>query len=151
MHRPIQGGIPCVVLQPAALIARLAAIVPPPRRHVTRYFGVLSSHSSLRSQVVPMQTSAPELPPEAADEAKPPSRFRYISWAELLRRTWGIDVLKCDTCGGRMRLIALVKTDSTIKKILGAMGLPTEPPQPHPARPPPPAPGKHGGGDDRLN
>jgi hypothetical protein len=41
-------------------------------------------------------------------------------------------------------LIALIKTEDTIKKILSAMGLPTEAPKPHPARPPPSEPG-HGG------
>jgi hypothetical protein len=69
----------------------------------------------------------------------------------LLRRTWAIDVLECPTCGGRLRLIALVKTQATIKKILGAMGLPTEPPHPHPARPPPSARAEVGGGEDSLN
>lgn len=46
--RPWLDGTNSVVLAPLALIARLAAIVPPPKRHVTRYFGVLSSHSGLR-------------------------------------------------------------------------------------------------------
>jgi hypothetical protein len=60
-------------------------------------------------------------------------------------------VLQCHTCGGRLRLIALVKTETTIKKLLAAMGLPTEPPQPHPARPPPIPAGGGGGDSDRLN
>jgi hypothetical protein len=47
--RPWSDGTSSVALAPLALIARLAAIVPPPRRHVTRYFGVLSSHWSPRS------------------------------------------------------------------------------------------------------
>jgi len=34
-------------------IARLAALVPPPRRHLTRYRGVLAPHSSLRARVTP--------------------------------------------------------------------------------------------------
>ena len=144
--RPWSDGTSSVALAPLSLIARLAAIVPPPKRHVTRYFGVLASHSKLRSLVVPQQPASAQ--PTAADgdgdgqgARTSPAPSRYIPWAELLRRTWGIDVLECHTCGGRLRLIALVKTEATIKKILAAMGLPTEPPQPHPARPPPPAPG----------
>jgi hypothetical protein len=39
-----------------------------------------------------------------------------------------------------LRLIALIKTDATIKKILTAMGLPPEPPSVHPALPPPGSP-----------
>jgi hypothetical protein len=148
--RPWSDGTNSVALAPLALIARLAAIVPPPRRHVTRYFGVLSSHSNLRSLVVPPPAQAAAGKPGDGEAPKSPGRSRYIPWAELLRRTWAIDILACQTCGGRMRLIALVKTETTIKKILGAMGPPTSPPQLHPARPPPP-PRADGGaaGEDR--
>ena len=51
--KPWSDGASSVDLEPLALIARLAALVPPPRRHLTRYCGVLSSHASLRSHVVP--------------------------------------------------------------------------------------------------
>jgi len=51
-----------------------------------------------------------------------------------------------------LRLIALIKTDDTIKKILSAMGLPTEAPELYPARPARPPPGHSGGEDgDLLN
>jgi hypothetical protein len=53
---------------------------------------------------------------------KPGPRCRYIPWAELLRRTFAIDVV-CQRCGGALRLIALVKTEATIRTILTAMGL----------------------------
>ena len=130
--RPWSDGTSSVALPPPALIARLAAIVPPPRRHVTRYFGVLFSHSKLRSQVVPAQPAPPPPAPDGdADQARPPGRSRYIPWAELWRRTWAIDVLECQTCGGRLRLIALVKTEATI---------PENPRRHGPAHPTAPAP-----------
>ena len=59
---------------------------------------------------------------------------------ELLRKTLQIDST-CPCCKGPLRLIALIKTEDTIKKILAAMGLPTEAPKPYPARPPPSEPG----------
>jgi hypothetical protein len=43
----------------------------------------------------------------------------------------------CPACQSPLRLIALIKTDDTIKKSLKAMGLPTEAPKLTPARPPP--------------
>jgi hypothetical protein len=143
LKRPWSDGTRAIALAPTALIARLAALVPPPRRHVVRYFGVLSSHSRLRALVVPPAPEAQAAddpnapPPNAGAGAQGGKRCRYIPWAELLRRTFAIDIV-CGRCGGDLRLIALVKADETIKKILAAMGLPAHPPPVHPPRPPPP-------------
>jgi len=45
------------VMTPVDLLARLAALIPPPRHPLTRYYGVLSSHSKYRSLIVPRQPS----------------------------------------------------------------------------------------------
>ena len=141
--RPWSDGTNSVTLDAVAFIARLAAIVPPPKRHVVRYFGILSSHSKVRSQVVPPPAAtAPEVAPVEAEVAAKPKvrnsgrRSKYIPHRELLKRTFGVD-LQCQKCQGPLRLIALVKSEATIKKILGAMGLPTEGPRRARARPPP--------------
>jgi len=131
--KPWSDGTSSVDLPPLALIARLAALVPPPRRHVTRYCGVLSSHASLRSRVVP-QTEAEESAAEKLE--RPPRKSRYIPWAELLRRTFGFEIV-CQKCQAPLRLIALVKSQHVAAKILTAMHLPTSVPELHPARPPP--------------
>jgi hypothetical protein len=72
----------------------------------------------------------------------------------LLRRVFGIEVL-CSKCQAPLRLIALIKSENTARKILTAMHLPTEVPQLHPARPPPSALGVEGdeqqGGESWLN
>ena len=142
--KPWSDGTTSVELAPSALIARLAALVPPPRRHLTGYFGVLSSHSSLRSQVVPVPAVA------ASEEKDKPSLplSHYISWSQLLKKTFDIDTI-CPRCKTPLRLIAMIETEDTIKKILKAMGLPTEAPKLWPARPPPSQSGGEGG--DWLN
>ena len=58
-------------------------------------------------------------------------------WADLMRRTLGLDVLSCPKCHGRMEMIAMIEEPEAIRKILTAMGLPAEPPVPDPPRPPP--------------
>jgi hypothetical protein len=142
--RPWSDGTSSVDLAPLALIARLAAIIPPPRRHVVRYSGVISSHSSLRSQVVPVPAVAA---PEETDKPSLPLSH-YISWSRLLKKTFEIDTV-CPRCKTPLRLIAMIETEDTIKKILSAMGLPTCAPKLWPARPPP---SQSGGGDgDWLN
>jgi len=142
--KPWSDGTSSVEMPPLALIARLAALVPPPRRHLTGYFGVLSSHSSLRSQIVP--TPAVAAPEEDDKPAMPLSH--YISWSQLLKRTFDIDTV-CPRCKTPLRLIAMIETEDTIKKILSAMRLPTEAPKLWPARPPPSQSGGEGG--DWLN
>ena len=87
--KPWSDGTSSVELPPLALIARLAALVPPPRRHLTGYFGVLSSHSSYRSQCVP----APVHETTSQQEDKSPRTLplsHYISWSDLLRRTFDL-------------------------------------------------------------
>jgi hypothetical protein len=149
--KPWSDGTTSVELAPLALIARLAALVPPPKRHLVRYFGVLSSHSSLRDQAVPASTAPPASPAEP-DKAKKTSR--HIRWSEPLRRVFGIETL-CTKCKAPLRLIALIKTEATARKILNAMHLPSDIPQLHPARPPPGSPGVEGGeeqaGESWLN
>jgi hypothetical protein len=104
---------------------------------------VLSSHAALRSEVVP----ATATPPEPTGLDKPASKSRYIPWAELLRKTFGFEIV-CAQCKTQLRLIALLRTEDVAKKILTAMHLPVEVSELHPARPPP---GETGGGDDCLN
>jgi hypothetical protein len=59
---------------------------------------------------------------------------KRISWAQLLKRTFKIDVLKCDKCGGRMKLIGVVFDQRTITITLRALGLPVRAPPIAPAR-----------------
>jgi len=46
-------GSTAVVLEPQALIERLIALVPRPRRHLVTYHGVLVPAAGLRSRIVP--------------------------------------------------------------------------------------------------
>ncbi len=51
-----RDGTTHVAFEPLELIDRLAALVPPPRLHTVRYFGVLASRSKHRAEVVPTET-----------------------------------------------------------------------------------------------
>ena len=78
---------------------------------------------------------------------RPPGTSKYIPWAELLRRTFGFEIV-CPKCGSRLRFVALVKSEAVARKILKAMHLPSGIPELHPARPPP---ADTSGGDDWLS
>lgn len=53
-----------------------------------------------------------------------------------LRRTFGLDVLACPRCGGRLQLIALIEHARVVERILRHPGLPTDRPEPRPRAPP---------------
>ena len=62
---------------------------------------------------------------------------RHYGWAELLKRVFAVDVLQCESCGGRRVLLAAITQREVVVAILRSLGLPTEAPVRHPARPPP--------------
>ena len=74
----------------------------------------------------------PNLPTAPSTSAR--SRSSRSTWAELLRRVFALDVLTCPHCGGPRRLIAQLTDPIVVRKILGHLGHPTEPPRPAPAR-----------------
>jgi hypothetical protein len=53
-----------------------------------------------------------------------------IDWAKLIRRTFGIDALRCAHCAGRLRLLAAIPEKATARKILEHLGLPADPTSP---------------------
>ena len=61
---------------------------------------------------------------------------RAWSWAALMHRTFGIDVLvACAHCGGRLRLIATLHDPAVIRKILAHLALGHSGQSPGPAPP----------------
>ena len=58
-----------------------------------------------------------------------------LDWAQLLKRSLHLDGLECPRCGEKMTMVAVIKDPDVARKILKAMGLPSE--IPVAARPPP--------------
>jgi hypothetical protein len=55
--------------------------------------------------------------------------WRYYTWASLLRRAFGVDVLTCPRCGGTRRLLAAIQDPDSIERVLRAMKLPFDVPE----------------------
>jgi hypothetical protein len=60
-------------------------------------------------------------------------RKAALIFTELMRRVFAFDVLECDRCGGRMRIIAPLHPPEAIRKILDCLGLPVSAPPIAPA------------------
>ena len=152
-------------LTPLELIERIAALIPPPRTHRHRYFGVLAPNSphgaavtkmaqSTAVQTVqplevrsePANTGAGEGAlgvsnpfPTLAEPAQPASSKRpaHYLWAVLMARIYEMLPLLCPLCGGQMRIIAFITQSADIRQILEHIGAETKPPRITPARGPP--------------
>ncbi len=71
--------------------------------------------SKLRALVVPPAPAKAETDATHSHREHPPThRSRYRPWAELLKRTFQIDVEQCPNCGGRLKLRAPVIEAHTI-------------------------------------
>ena len=138
LKRAYADGTVAVDPGPLSLLCRLAAAVPPPRHHLVKYAGVLASASPWRSRIAPRPMHGESAPVAANDdETKPKRGARYRLWAELLARTFGIDVLRCMACGGRLKLLAVLADEKSVRRHLARGGERTDVPDRSPARGPP--------------
>jgi hypothetical protein len=133
--KPWRDGTVALVLEPLDLIARVCALVPPPRFHMVRYHGLLSSHAKLRSEIVP-QPDGPISSPRAVqlelfgDNQNIDNEPRRKPWAWLLRHVFGEDLARCPHCAGPMRWLEAATKPDAIAKLMAKHGLgPRPPPQ----------------------
>ena len=139
LKRPLRDGRTSLSFSPRELLRRLATLIPPPRRNLTRYHGLFAPNHHLRAAIVPRNTDT-ELQPPASDSTTP-SRPRRIDWATLMKRVFAIDVFVCDRCQGPMRILALLPESDITERILDHIARPQvdrEPRAPPPTRKPPP-------------
>jgi hypothetical protein len=126
LKTPWSDGTTHVIHEPLDLIAKLAALIPRPHKNLVLYHGVLAANAALRKRAVLYGRNAASLDPGQPSSRTPEPKRRQ--WADLMRRAFGYDLLTCPSCGGRMRLLACVMEPRAIRKILGHLGLPPDPP-----------------------
>jgi len=93
-------------------MARLAAQIPPPRAHETRYHGILAPAANRRDKIVPRTADA-----ERRGASRVPAEQR-TGWATLLQKVFAVDVLTCPSCGGRIRPVAIITRPCEIEATL---------------------------------
>ena len=127
LKKPYSDGTTHIVMTPLELLEKIAAIIPRPKIHLTRYHGVLGPHYKHRKMIVPKPPpSATVTPPEIVNVDQV-SKAR-ITWARLLKRVFNIDVEICAECGGKAKVIAAIEEPVVVRKILAHLGFPTRPP-----------------------
>jgi hypothetical protein len=127
LKTPWRNGTTHVIFEASEFIEKLAALVPAPRANLVRYHGIFGPAAKWRPLIVPSPAKS-EPDDTTCRDAYSVSRPRDYSWAELMRRVFEIDVLKCERCGGRSRIIAAIHPPDTTRKILECLGLPSRAP-----------------------
>jgi len=149
LKRLWSDGSTDVIYEPQDFMAKLAALVPAPRVHLTRFHGILAPAAKWRPLIVPKPTptsvesvvssaavpisvleSAPGIhdPIEAKVTTKDVSARRNYAWAYLMARVFQLDVLECERCGSRLRILASIHPPDTTQKILHCLDLPSRAP-----------------------
>ena len=120
LKTPYRDGTTHVLFEPLDFIARLAALVPKPRVNLIRFHGVFAPNSAHRAQVTKARRGKGGRAQAAAetDERTPAERRAAMTWAQRLKRVFGIDIETCSVCGGAMRIIACIEDPAVIEKIL---------------------------------
>ncbi|MGB5254324.1 MAG: transposase, partial [Sedimenticolaceae bacterium] len=129
---------------PLDFIARLAALVPKPRVNLTRFHGVFAPNGRHRARVTPAKRGSgrERLSQGDSHEPTPAERGAAMTWAQRLKRVFGIDVETCPVCGGAARIIACIEDPFVIEKILthlDSKAVEPEAPRRPPCRAPPQA------------
>ena len=99
---------------------RLAALVPSPGVNLTRYHGVFAANHRLRAQIVPGKRGR-----GGSDEGQGSAvpKHAAMSWAQRLKRVFGIEIERCEHCGGAVKIIASIEDPEVIGRILEHLGL----------------------------
>lgn len=124
LKKPWHDRTTHVEMTPDAFLGRLASLVPRPRKNTTLYYGVLAGNARGRKSIVP---------------AAPPRKKRHEdhTWAKLMRHSFGLDVLGCPKCKGRLKLVAILHDRAEVRRLLQSLSLWSDPIPIRPARAPP--------------
>ena len=147
LKTPYRDGTTHVLFEPLDFLARLAALVPSPGVNLTRFHW---RHPCLQpcGRPAAAQIGNPadlswgvcaESRLASADRAGPARARRSwysragqgsatpkhvsMSWAQRLKRVFGVEIQRCDHCGGAVKIIASIEDPEVIGRILQHLGL----------------------------
>ena len=120
LKAPYRDGTTHVIFGPLVFIAKLAALVSRPRVNLTRFCGVFAPNSKHRALVTPAKRGRGNKA-KATDEEQdrtPAEQRVAMTWAQRLKRVFGIDIKTCHEYGGTVKVIACIDDPVVIEKIL---------------------------------
>ena len=133
LKRPWSDGSTSLCFKQVDFLERVLSIIPAPWWNLVRYQGLFAPGHTWRASVVPgpqvkrHACGANDPPPTGKPSAGRVIAERQIPWAELLRRTYGVDPEICE-CGAKMKVEDVITDGETIAQVMLEMGLARAPP-----------------------
>jgi hypothetical protein len=96
-------------------LARVVSHIPNQGQVLQRYYGWYAN----RTRGIRRNAGIPEQPAVVAADVVPPAQADVRRrWAELLRRIFEVDPLRCPRCGHAMRVVAFITEPPVIDRLL---------------------------------
>jgi len=105
-------------LDPIEFLARLITHIPDKRQVMTRYYGWYANRVRGTRKKLAGEAAAAEQPIAFAKREDLTLREAKRRWAELLRKVYEVDPLKCPNCAATMRIAAFITKQDVIDQIL---------------------------------
>jgi hypothetical protein len=112
LKRAWKDGTCAVILSPLDLCARVCALIPRPGFHMVRYYGCLSSHASLRREVVPE-------PPLQWPIRSPPIRTSWRCSSRVVRGSASSELKRARAANGLGRGCCALPTGARVTQSRG--------------------------------
>ena len=128
LKRPFSDGSTHLIMTYSEFMEKLACLIPPPKSHLVRWSGSFAPGSKYRRKIILNPSNKKGFSFENDDRGP-----RNYSWAKLLARVFGVDVLSCP-CGGAFSPKGALKDPLEIGRYLRHVGLEGRPPARAPPR-----------------
>ena len=109
-------------------IARVTSHIPDKGQVMIRYYGLYSNAHRGKMR----KAGCDPLYPLITEEG--PTYVPSKGWAEMIRKVYEVDPLRCPTCGGQMRIISFIEQPKIIDRIIAHLELTFEAERPPPPR-----------------
>ena len=133
LKRKWSDGSESLIFSQRDFVERLAGIIPPAWFNLTRFHGVFAPNHAWRDFVVPGPTKKQTCPAhDEPNDSDPPPTGKpstgrapgeyWLPWADLLRKTVGVDPEIC-ICGARMIVDDAITDGDKIAEVLARLGI----------------------------
>jgi len=115
LKNPYEDGTTHLKFTPTDFIEKIISIMPPPRMNLIRYQGFFAPNCKKRKYIILKSKDDLKAGKNGKDKKR---KSNWIKWADLLKRVFKEDALKCKRCGGQMSIVGKIFNKRLIEEIV---------------------------------